>query len=80
MDCEEIGGQRSRTDRDHLKATENCDYQAIQKHLQSLIDKQIFFCVMNLPFGVVILQKKRKHVCRKYQQEQNTQKHGDNLA
>lgn len=28
------------------------------KHLQSLIDRQIFFCVTNRPFGVIMLQKK----------------------
>jgi hypothetical protein len=29
------------------------------KNLQSLMDKQIFFCVMNRPLGVVMLQGKK---------------------
>ena len=31
----------------------------IWQHLQSLIDRQIFFCVINLPFGVVMLHGKK---------------------
>lgn len=29
------------------------------KNLQSLIDRQIFFCVMNRPLGVVMLHYKK---------------------
>lgn len=45
----------------HLIATKR-QIESTALSLQSLIDKQIFFCVMNRPFGVVILKPKKKDV------------------
>ena len=43
----------------HLLATKQ-QIRSAPLSLQSLIDKHIFFCVMNRPLGVVILGHKKK--------------------